>query len=517
MSKELTPPSPSSSHGSSLSFTQGFLLGQLTISILIFIFIKFFIFGEPPPADLRASHRASLRHQRTLSHARRQAASSTSSPTTTSTTTPPSLLRKRSSRVLLGRPQTASPLPTATILAKTYYNVAAHQPESLDWFNVLVAQTIAQLRADAVQDDAVLAQLTEVLNRPGTKPEWVGEIKVTEISLGEEFPILSNCRVVAVSDEDGVGGGGGGGLDGGGGARVDGAKDGRLQARMDVDLSDTITLGVETKLVLNYPRPVSAVLPVALSVSLVRFSGTVCVLDFALFRLVPPKKPDTNFNRLQLSLSFTPAPPSPSQSSFPHNTSSHPLNSPRTPASSGPTGQLLTFTFLDDYHLDLSVRSLLGSRSRLQDVPKIAQLVEARLHAWFDERCVEPRFQQIQLPSLWPRKRNTRGGEGEEEDELEKEGGAEEEGKNEVRVKGNERKMARARSAGLLDEGKLAAEGEKIWEAEQRAQRAERMAEGEKDGMRWRGASSRDVSTNRGRSSEDTLRMPGGMPGMVMS
>ncbi len=37
-------------------------------------------------------------------------------------------------------------------------------------------------------------------------------------------------------------------------------------------------------------------------------------------------------------------------------------------------------------------------------------MVEAKLHSWFDERCVEPRFQQIVLPSLWPRKRNTRGG-----------------------------------------------------------------------------------------------------------
>ena len=44
-------------------------------------------------------------------------------------------------------------------------------------------------------------------------------------------------------------------------------------------------------------------------------------------------------------------------------------------------------------------------------MPKIAQIIEARLHAWFDERCVEPRFQLITLPSLWPKKQNTRGGE----------------------------------------------------------------------------------------------------------
>lgn len=52
----------------------------------------------------------------------------------------------------------------------------------------------------------------------------------------------------------------------------------------------------------------------------------------------------------------------------------------------------------------------MGSRSRLQDVPKIAQIVESRLHDWIDQRCVEPRFQQIVLPSLWPRKEMTREG-----------------------------------------------------------------------------------------------------------
>ncbi len=78
---------------------------------------------------------------------------------------------------------------------------------------------------------------------------------------------------------------------------------------------------------------------------------------------------------------------------------------------------MLEFSFLPDYDFELSTRSLVGSRSRLQDVPKIAQLVEARLHAWFDERCVEPRVQQIVLPSFWPRKKNTRGGEGEGESE----------------------------------------------------------------------------------------------------
>lgn len=84
---------------------------------------------------------------------------------------------------------------------------------------------------------------------------FLDKIKVTEISLGEDFPIFSNCRISPSVDEPG-----------------------KLQARMDIDLSDVITLGVESKLLLNYPKPLVAVLPVGLAVSVVRFSGTVSFL-----------------------------------------------------------------------------------------------------------------------------------------------------------------------------------------------------------------------------------------------
>ncbi|KAI5249319.1 hypothetical protein E4T47_03949 [Aureobasidium subglaciale] len=355
--------SPAAQSGSSTSFAQGFVLGQLTLALILIFLIKFFIFGEPPTADSRAATRAALRRQRTLSHAsslRRRSFSDLR-------------LRKRSSAAVLAPRNISSGgavLTTDKILEKTYYNVDGHQPESLDWFNVLIAQTISQLRADALEGDAVLTSLTNALNG-GQRPQFIDEIKVTEISLGEEFPIFSNCRVIPV-DENGqpvkpVAGKKG---------TKGGLGESRLQARMDVDLSDVVTLGIETKLVLNYPKPFSAVLPVALAVSVVRFSGT-------------------------LSLSFTPSQqPDDSANNDSESSSGNPSSSPTT----------LTFTFLDDYRLDLSVHSLIGSRARLQDVPKIAQLVEQRIHAWFDERCVEPRFQQIVLPSLWPRKKNVRGG-----------------------------------------------------------------------------------------------------------
>ena len=258
-----------------------------------------------------------------------------------------------------------------------------HQPESVDWFNVLIAQTIAQLRNDAHHDNAILTSLTNLLNSE-RKPDFLDEIKITEINLGEEFPIFSNCRVIPV-DADSIPIGDSQPSSTAG--RAGDASGSRLQARMDVDLSDAITLGIETKLVLNYPKPMVAVMPVALGVSVVRFSGT-------------------------LSISFIPSPSASSAASsyslpLPSEKSNSPLPAPPTS---------LTFSFLPDYRLELSIHSLLGSRSRLQDVPKIAQLVEARLHAWFDERCVEPRFQQVVLPSLWPRRSTTRGGDMEDGD-----------------------------------------------------------------------------------------------------
>ncbi|KAL8674373.1 MAG: hypothetical protein Q9168_001233 [Polycauliona sp. 1 TL-2023] len=347
-----TQPAPQQQQ-SSLSFTQGFLLGQLSVVILIGAFIKFFIFGDPPSPETTASTRALARQGRDKAH--RRSFSVNSSPVAPGR----SDVRHSSSNVLRHPPRLTTPI----ILAKTYYNVNAHQPESLDWFNVLIAQTIAQFRTDAHQDEAILTSLTKILNGP-QKPDFLSSIKITEISLGEDFPILSNCRVHPVDD----------------GTTEPNAA--RLQARMDVDLSDLITFGIETKMVLNWPRPLTAVLPIALAVSIVRFSGT-------------------------LSISFLPSVshPTPSTSS----PSQQPLST--TPTS-------LAFSFLPDYRLDLNVRSLVGSRSRLQDIPKIAQMVENRLHAWIDERCVEPRVQQVALPSLWPRKKNTRGPPSEEDDGL---------------------------------------------------------------------------------------------------
>ncbi|KAI4663699.1 ERMES complex subunit mmm1 [Alternaria triticimaculans] len=477
---------------SSLSFTQGFLLGQLSIAILMFCFIKFFIFGEPPSADDRALHLNSLRRARTLAHQQSYKQLRTRANSTSLS------LRHKPSRSIIRKGEESRGGPSIqTILAKTYYNVKGHQPESLDWFNVLIAQTIAQLRADARQDDAILTSLTDILNT-GSKPDWIGEIRVTEIALGDEFPIFSNCRVMPAEDGFWYGPG-----------NTDEKE--RLQARMDVDLSDVITIGVETTLNLNWPKPMSAVLPVALAVSIVRFSGTLAV------SFIPSSSPPP-----------TTAPmPSPTSNTHRGSSPSRPASSSGAPPHRPTT---LAFTFLDDYRLDLSVRSLVGSRSRLQDVPKIAQLIESRVHAWFDERAVEPRFQQIVLPSLWPRKHNTRGGATEDADAAA--GENEEDEDDEIAVmEGNGTAPGStsfipspiAENATL--EERIEAEGQKMREAEIRAgvrkpsvpDSRSQSRNTREDGMRWRGEQ-RDRPKGSGRpklQSRTTTGIAGAIPGAL--
>ena len=410
-----------------MSFLQGFFLGQLTVVLFIGAFIKFFIFGEAPPPPTKSSSRTS-RHVRTPSL--HSLASSKSSP-------PQSLRNKSSANVIRAVPTNAT--DTASILRKTYYQIPSrgqgknshttHQPESLDWFNVLIAQTIAQYRQTAYSlrdanpggPPSVLTSLEAAINDPAKRPSFIDDIKITEISMGEEFPIFSNVRVVAAEDESSL------------------SAPSRLQALVDVDLSDdNLTLAIETSLILNYPKPFSAVLPVALSVSVVRFSGT-------------------------LSISFVPA------TEEQVSNESMPTGKPKTN---------LAFSFLPDYRLDLSVRSLIGSRSRLQDIPKIAQLVEARAQAWFEERVVEPRVQVVPLPGIWPRMGKVRVREGQDDERPTSQAG---------RSQGSERKMS--------DAFPSQEETEKLFES-----------------LRFRAGQSKQRPDSQVLVNDEDYRMPGGLP-----
>lgn len=303
------------------SFTQGLVCGQLSVVLLVLIFIKFFVFSESPSSSDAARKSA----QRDAS----------------------GVIVKRERKGENEDPDgTINTSKLASILEKTYYDVNNHNPESLDWFNVLVAQTISQLRTEALLADNIYHSLSEFLETLDL-PDYLDKIKLTEIDIGDDFPIFSNCRI-----------------------KHNASDFGRLEAKIDVDLSDTLTLGIETRLLLNYPRPLTAILPVQLSVSMIRFSGCLTV-----------------------SLVNT-------------NDADFAVDSGSDSPNEG--GTALMFSFSPDYRLEFSVKSLIGSRAKLQDVPKISELIENKLRAWFTERCIEPRFQVVKLPSMWPRSKNTR-------------------------------------------------------------------------------------------------------------
>ncbi|ODQ57277.1 hypothetical protein WICANDRAFT_97963, partial [Wickerhamomyces anomalus NRRL Y-366-8] len=79
-----------------------------------------------------------------------------------------------------------------SILEKTYYNVETHSPESLDWFNVLVAQTINQFRQEALASDNIVNSLNSFLQN-AELPDYLDRIKITELDIGDDYPIFSNC------------------------------------------------------------------------------------------------------------------------------------------------------------------------------------------------------------------------------------------------------------------------------------------------------------------------------------
>ncbi|EIE91969.1 hypothetical protein RO3G_16680 [Rhizopus delemar RA 99-880] len=146
----------------------------------------------------------------------------------------------------------AAALPNDHITLKTYYDVIHHPPESTDWLNVLLAQVILQYRQDASINNRMSCALDSVFNS-GVRPSFVGPIHVTELNLGQEFPIFSRARI-RPSDEAGS-----------------------TRAEIDFEYSDQVTLGIETQLILNWPKQAFAVLPVSLVLSVVRFSGTLTI------------------------------------------------------------------------------------------------------------------------------------------------------------------------------------------------------------------------------------------------
>lgn len=229
--------------------------------------------------------------------------------------------------------QPAVPDTLSSILEHTYYNVETHKPESMDWLTLLLALNLSAVRRDAVKQDRLLKLINSQL-KGGLVPQFVGDVHLTELDLGKDYPLLHNCTVVANDDRE--------------------FSDG-LEAQFDFDLKDKITIGFETRLMLNYPRPMVASLPIRASLSLVHLSGRVSLSVLA------------------------------------------------------EEQHAITIQFAPDFQLEFEVHSLIGARSQLCDVPKLAQLVESALRSAFAQHCVAPNFVKLPIPYPWDMSSTTTG------------------------------------------------------------------------------------------------------------
>lgn len=330
--------SPSSSV-LSWSFAQGLVVGQLSVVVVLIFFIKFFIFS-----DSSAKHNPNPAKNASSLHSESRSFISPHFFTTM-------MSRKGNEEPESNDDENERSRQINDILEKTYYNVDTHPAESLDWFNVLIGQTIQQLREEAWQKDNIVYSLNAFIERKAQElPSYLDSIKITELDIGHDFPIFSNCRIQYSPNSNRK----------------------KLEAKIDIDLNDRLAVGIETRLLLNYPKPITASLPINVTVSIIRFQACLTV-------------------SLTKAEEFVPT-------------------SPDSMEDNNDTGYFLMFSFAPEYRMEFETQSLIGARSKLENIPKIGSLVEHQIKKWFVERCVEPRFQFIKLPSVWPRSKNTREG-----------------------------------------------------------------------------------------------------------
>lgn len=347
------------------SFTQGFLIGQVSIIILFLLFLKYFIFTEdttknkinPPPAKVVDSQK--LSHDIKVKNITDSLTNSMISFSTilkrggeevrtlsTNDGDGVNITSKNSNNF-----ETEKLSQIDIVLEKTSYNVREHEPESLDWFNVLVAQIIEQFREEATNKNNIINSLNKFLDTNSINlPDYLDTIKVNELDIGNNFPIFSNCRIENEKE--------------------------KLEAKINIDLSDRIALGIETQLLLNYPKLRFGALPIKLTVAIVKFHGL-------------------------LTVSFT------KSSEFVKHACLEDVEDEAKDEEKH-NDYYLMFSFSPQYTLEFETTSLIGAKSKLENIPKVASMIEYQIKKWFVERCVEPRFQFVKLPNIWPRSKNVR-------------------------------------------------------------------------------------------------------------
>jgi len=232
------------------------------------------------------------------------------------------------------------------LLSKLPYDLSSHPPETTDWLNVLLAQAIIAYRSllHGLDDDPTMPKgnkakemVEEAMNF--ARGEVPGIISVDYITVTEvEFgKEYPVCTNARVRPAD---------------------ETGRMRIEIDIDYSDRVTLAIDTKVVVNFPTARFAVLPISLGLTLNQLSATIMAE-------IPPIA-------IPLPMNDDPLAPSPA----------------------------ILMSLDPDFTLSMTTTSLLGSRAKLQDIPKIEQLILGRLRGWIVDNLVWPKVRVLKLPGL---------------------------------------------------------------------------------------------------------------------
>ncbi|KAJ3844099.1 maintenance of mitochondrial morphology protein 1 [Lentinula raphanica] len=184
--------------------------------------------------------------------------------------------------------------------------------ESAEWLNMLLHQIAgtyrSKLRNDlsgAEGDEVARKRVEDYANR--IRPaSFLDPIVVHSVDFGSSAPHLSNGRRVLRAQ----------------------SSDEPPEIEFDVNYVDSLSVSLSTSYLFNYPMPLFARLPVALTISLSLFKSSITI--------TPP-------------LHNSPAP-------------------------------TLTFSISPTFTLDLTTMSLMGSRAKLANVPKLHDLIQHQVH-----------------------------------------------------------------------------------------------------------------------------------------
>ncbi|TFK57326.1 hypothetical protein OE88DRAFT_1722240 [Heliocybe sulcata] len=296
------------------TFTQGLVIGQLSILFLIYFILKYLFLD------------ATARHEHTFQPAPRKAVDLT----------------------------TDGDADEMKLKGK-----AADGEESAEWFNMLLSQVIHAYRSKLRDDlpgpdgDEVARKRVEEFANNVRPAGFLDPIKVHSVNLGTSAPKITSARLhipPSTSSSRSL-------------SKSKAKQDGipPLQtpptAQFTMAYTDTVSIALSTACLLNYPFQGFARLPVSLVIELDIFESPIT--------LTPPN-PTHPSPTLTISLPAYPAPAPPPAGVL------LPLKEP--------SGDGRGFT------VKLKTSSLLGSRAKLSDVPKVGELIEMQIRRLLAER-----------------------------------------------------------------------------------------------------------------------------------